>query len=124
MFTHKRTRHRRKLVRPAKPFLIIIESSPLAERYVSNRRIEEVFRKSSVFERLSMNIGIRVKFGRNTSRDGIEFHTCASRARIQTLRHQSEEMTHTHGRFKDVAAGLQSKPLQRLPNRLNDFWRC
>ena len=41
----------------------------IAKRDVPNRCIEEVSRKCSIFERLAMDVGIRVESGRDSRRD-------------------------------------------------------
>ena len=100
-----------------------IEDRVVAKRNVSDRCVEEVFRKGGVFERFAMNVRIRVEFGGDASRNRVEFNAGAPRAWVQTFRHESEEMADTHGGFEDVPTRLESKPLHRLPDRLNDFWR-
>ena len=70
-----------------------------------------------------MNVRIRVEFGGDSRRNRVEFNAGAPGAWVQTLRHESEEMANTHRRFENVPTRLESKPLHRLPDRLNDFWR-
>ncbi len=79
-FTQERTGLRRKLAwksvsrdqapcwrdpskphQPTKPFLIIIEPSPLAERNVSDRDVEEILGKRYVFKSFGVNVRIRIE---------------------------------------------------------------
>ncbi len=73
-----------------------VENGIVAEWNVSDRRVEEVLRECSVFERLAVNVGIRVELGGYARRNRIKFHAGASRAGIKPLRHKPEEMPHTH----------------------------
>ena len=96
----------------------------IAERYISDSRVEEVFRKWRVFECLRVNARIRVEFGGDASRNRIKLHASAPRAGIQTFGHQTKEVPDAHRRFEDLCARLESEPLHGLPDRLNNIGRC
>jgi hypothetical protein len=95
----------------------------VAERDVSNCRIEVVLRKRRILEGLSMNGRFRVEGGGDARRNRIQLDTRPPCTGIQGLRHQPKEMPDTHRRLKDLRAGLQAELFYRLPDCLNDFGR-
>src|ERR1700728_3857580 len=91
----------------------------VAKRNVSDSRVKEVFGKRRVLEGLRVDGRIRVEFGSDARGDGIKFNARAPGTRMQTLRHQTKEVTDAHRWFENLRAWLESESLHRIPNRLN-----
>ena len=100
-----------------------IEDRVVAERDVADGRVEEISRKSNIFEGFAVNVRIRVEFGGDAGRNRVQFDAGAPCACVQAFRHESEKMPNAHRGFEDVATRPKSESLHPFPDRLDDFWR-
>ena len=78
----------------------------VAKRDVSDNSIKEVFGKRRVFEPFRMDGRIRIEIGGDAGGNRVKLNTCASRAGVQTFRHETKEVPDAHRRFENLCASL------------------
>ena len=94
-----------------------------AERNIANHKIESVIRERGRFKAFDLDIGVRVKFLCNLSRNRIQFHTEEPCAVGNLFWHKTEEIACSHCRFQNAVVSFDAHLRECFINAFNHFFR-
>ena len=105
---------------PGQVFAVRVVQLLAAEWRVAHGHIKVTVRDRVLLVTHAGDLGVRVKRGRNAGGDAVQLHPMQGRGAAGILRHQAEEVAHTHRRLDHAPTG-KAQARKRLPHAGHDL---